>query len=158
MKIVIVNKADLSVASHYDADAPQQSNYGGPWGDPKQFAHVAVPNEIDARAVKAVLVPQQGEIGDIDYQEESVNLEVDPDKMPAIREEKLKKIRELREPRLARVDQLVNVAVLEAWAAPEREALRDYRLALLNVTEVYKANMTLLDAINPSDVVFPEEP
>ena len=50
MKIAIVNKETLEVASWYDADAPAQSSYGGPWGDPKQTAHVAV-SGMDSRAV-----------------------------------------------------------------------------------------------------------
>lgn len=52
MKVAILKKSDLSVASIYDAAQPMQHQYGGPWGDPGQFMHVAVPSDIDARAAE----------------------------------------------------------------------------------------------------------
>lgn len=70
MKIVVLNKSDLSVATHYDADAPNQSMYGGPWGNPDQTVHVAIPAEIDYRAAEyawdgdTVVVSENSELAD----------------------------------------------------------------------------------------------
>lgn len=52
MKIVILNRSNLSVANKYGADAPNQGQYGGPWGDPSVTIHVAIPSEIDDRAAE----------------------------------------------------------------------------------------------------------
>ena len=62
MKVVILNKADLSVVSTYDADAPNQSKYGGPWGDPSQTIHVGIPEGVDARAAQFAL-EEDGSVG-----------------------------------------------------------------------------------------------
>ena len=50
MKIAIVDKSDLSVASWYEADQPNQSNYGGPWGNPSLTVHIGI-GTMDQRAV-----------------------------------------------------------------------------------------------------------
>lgn len=48
MKIIlIIDKANLVVASNYIAPEPQQSAFGGPWGQPDQFAHVELPEGMD---------------------------------------------------------------------------------------------------------------
>lgn len=70
-------------------------------------------------------------------------------------EENLNKLRELRKEKLARLDQLVNIAFLNSWTAAEKTELKDYRNALLNITEPYKTG-TLLNDLN--DVVWPTEP
>jgi hypothetical protein len=58
MKILIVNKSDLSIASKYDADAPSQHIYGGPWGDPNQTEHIICSPLLDADCV--VIVEENG--------------------------------------------------------------------------------------------------
>ena len=55
MKIAIINKADLKVQTWYDDAAPNQAKYGGPWGDPKQTAHIGLEEGMDQRAVEFVL-------------------------------------------------------------------------------------------------------
>ena len=50
-KIAIVSKSDFSLASSYDADAPMQANYGGPWGRPSEFAHVVIPDGENIHAI-----------------------------------------------------------------------------------------------------------
>lgn len=52
MKIAILNRSDLSVASFYDADAPNQASYGGRWADPTQTIHVEIPEEINHLAAE----------------------------------------------------------------------------------------------------------
>ena len=54
MKILIVNKSDLSIASKYDADAPNQALYGGPWGDASQTEHILCSPALDANCVKVI--------------------------------------------------------------------------------------------------------
>ena len=44
--ILIINKSTLEVASWYDGEA-NQAAYGGPWGDPNQFAHMELPEGMD---------------------------------------------------------------------------------------------------------------
>lgn len=150
MKILIVNKADLSIASKYDAAEPNQSNYGGPWCDSNVCAHIAIPEEMDADCVA------------VEMQEDEMVVVIDAAKASAklskVRKDKLKELRKQREPKLAKVDQLVNIAVLDAWTAPEKAELKAYRLALLNMTEVYKADMSLIDALDVSAIEFPIEP
>jgi hypothetical protein len=146
MKILIVSKADASIASQYEADAPNQAAYGGPWGDWMQFEHVAVPEEMDANCVGAVL--ENGQIV----------LQIDQNKLNAVREGKLEQIRKLREPKLANVDRLVNVAVLNSWTSTEKAEIKTYRDALLDMTEPYKADMSLLDDLDLNSLQFPEEP
>ncbi len=55
MKVIIVNKSNLSIASTYEASEPKQSSYGGPWGDPSQTMHVEVPAGMDSRALELAL-------------------------------------------------------------------------------------------------------
>lgn len=52
MKIAILKRSDLSVQTIYEASAPNQAAYGGPWGDDRQTIHVAIPNSIEARAAE----------------------------------------------------------------------------------------------------------
>lgn len=59
MKVGIFSKADGSLASHYEGDAPNQANYGGPWGDPDQTVHLEIPGSMDARCVSATLIPEK---------------------------------------------------------------------------------------------------
>lgn len=47
MKILIVNNNDLSVVNWYEADAPNQNNFGGPWGRPEQTTHIVCSPSID---------------------------------------------------------------------------------------------------------------
>lgn len=75
-----------------------------------------------------------------------------------LRESKLEEIRDIRSPKLAKVDLLCNLALLNSWTGSEKIELRDYRLALLNITEPYKADMSLLDDLDISDIEWPSEP
>lgn len=51
MKIAILDKETLAVQSWYDADAPSQSKYGGPWGNPGVTIHIGIDAGMDSRAV-----------------------------------------------------------------------------------------------------------
>lgn len=50
MKIAILDKETLAIQSWYDAAAPSQASYGGPWGDSRKTIHVALDPEMDFRA------------------------------------------------------------------------------------------------------------
>jgi len=58
-KILIVDKVSKAIATKYDADAPNQGSYGGPWGNPSMFDHIEVPAELDHEVVK---VDEDGEV------------------------------------------------------------------------------------------------
>jgi len=146
MKVLIVNNVDLSIASKYDADAPSQSNYGGPWGSSMFTSHVICPEELDSDCVKAEM--QDDEII-IVADEAKVAI-----KLQSQRNLKLEQIRRLRDEKLIKVDRLVNIAVLDAWTTTEKNELKTYRQALLDITEPYKADMSLLD----NDIEWPIEP
>jgi hypothetical protein len=95
---------------------------------------------------------------------ETSELEIVPDadkvaaKLQSSREEKLQELRKIRDEKLLRVDVLVNLAVLYSWTASEKTELRNYRQALLDVTEDYKDDMHLLDDLEISAIQWPEEP
>lgn len=46
MKIAIINLADESCACTYEDSAPNQSKYGGPWGDPSHTIHLQIPDGV----------------------------------------------------------------------------------------------------------------
>jgi len=51
MKIAIVDRETLQVLSTYEGSTPNQANYGGPWGNPTATIHIAIPADMDPRAV-----------------------------------------------------------------------------------------------------------
>lgn len=75
-----------------------------------------------------------------------------------LQEAKLNQIRSLRAPKLARVDQLINVAYLNSWTSTEKTELRNYRKNLLEITDEYKEDPSLLDNLDVSQIVWPTEP
>jgi len=46
-KIAIVKKNSLKIESMYEADAPKQRTYAGPWGDATQCSHMLVPTTLE---------------------------------------------------------------------------------------------------------------
>lgn len=74
------------------------------------------------------------------------------------RDAKMLQIREIRNTKLSRVDQLVNIAFLNAWTAAEKTELKNYRSNLLNITEQYKTSPSLLDNLDVLQISWPTEP
>lgn len=148
--ILIVDKISLNIQTRYQAEQPNQSQYGGPWGDPSQTVHLEVPDNIDADCAVAIMENEEIVV--------SENLEKKAEKLEQARQAKLDKIRKLREPKLQRVDQLVNIAVLDAWTASEKTELKNYRNMLLNITNGLKDNNEALDALDVEAMLWPEEP
>lgn len=150
MKIAIVNKQDLSIASWYEADADDQGRYGGPWGQPEQFAHVELASG-DPRAMKAVLIEAIEADPEaeppVEAEAERIELQADEDLEDAAAEQDLEALRSQRNLRLEACDwtQLpdspLSVEDKALWSA-YRQELRD----LPENTE---------DALNPE---WPEQP
>lgn len=148
--ILIVDKVSLQVQSRYQAQQSKQESYGGPWGSPEATVHLEVPEGLDADCVSISLV------GDEYVVEQDANKT--EAKLQLSRQMKLEEIRKLRGPKLSRVDQLVNIAVLYSWTAADKTELKNYRKALLDITEPYKEDPFLLDDLNPASIAWPTEP
>lgn len=56
--ILIIDKNSLAISSHYEGEA-NQSRYGGPWGDPAQFAHMEMPEGLDRDCLSLSLVDDE---------------------------------------------------------------------------------------------------
>lgn len=153
-KIAIVMKEDLSIASKYDEEQPNQAAYGGPWGNASQSIHLLIPAELDAECIKAEEV--EGEIQLIE------DADLKSAKVQAGRDQKLALLRSLREPKLKSLDVKINELALGLRS--DLTELKAYRSALLQLTNDYKyANddskgKAALDAYadDLSDFVWPE--
>jgi len=54
MRFAIQDRETGAVEATYEADAPRQDEYGGPWGDPAKFEHVEhVAGVAERRALQA---------------------------------------------------------------------------------------------------------
>ena len=91
--IAIVILSNLSIAHCYQADAPQQSTFGGPWGRPSESTHVIVPIGFNISTIKA----EKNEDGDIIIVE-------DPVKKTQLEEQLWHSFRQERNKRLADCD------------------------------------------------------
>ena len=119
MKIMIVNKSDYSTATKYDADEPNEAAYGGPWGNPSQYSHLACPEELDHE----VAIAQDDGNGGIE-------LVADSGKEAAKLAAQWAKLRSDRNGRLLACDHTqlsdapMDQTTKDAWAT-HRQALRD---------------------------------
>ena len=137
MKILIVNKSDLSIACKYDADAPNQALYGGPWGDANITEHILCSPSLDADCVKAVRDEETG----------ILSAELDNDLVATKLERTWTSMRAQRDAKLAACDWTVladsplNTTDKNAWKA--------YRTELRDLPE---------NTEDPSAPVWPSEP
>ena len=106
MKVVILKRSDLSVMGYYDASAPNQLGYGGPFGDSLQTIHVGISNSLDYRACS------------FNWNEDGVSVNISEDA-------------ELKA-RLAAADQLVQVQIAIARATAFGQGLMN-KFAAQNV-------------------------
>lgn len=146
MKILIINKESKQIESSYEESSSNQSKFGGPWGDSSLYSHIALPENVQLEAAQCN--------EDFSISEDSIKKQAYIDQQ---RLNKLDQLRAIRDEKLKRVDQLINVAFLDAWTAGEKLELRDYRDSLLNITESYKADMSLCDALDMNTIVWPIE-
>jgi hypothetical protein len=142
MKIAIVNKQDLSIASWYDDESANQGKYGGPWGSPEQFAHLELASG-DPRKMKAVLIPADEE----NNIPEHLELELDAALEAAAAEQDMNQLRSQRNAKLSLCDWTqvadapLSVEQKAAWAA--------YRQDLRDLPE---------NTVDPSNPSWPSEP
>lgn len=142
-KIAIVMRDSMSVASVYEADAPQQHRYGGPWGRAEEALHLMVPEGMDADCVEAVLVPESGVPGEEGYVAEHYELQEDVDKVAAKtqrqRDAKLAELRKQRDVKLGVADnQLKKHVDADPNAVAIEADWKTYRIALRDITSSYK--------------------
>jgi hypothetical protein len=62
MKILIIKKEDGAIQSVYEADAPSQESYGGPWGDANFCEHIALPEGMQEDCLDISIDEETGEI------------------------------------------------------------------------------------------------
>jgi hypothetical protein len=122
--------------------------------DPSQFLPegATLLNEVDREAMPDTARK------DLWTNDGSGNAEIKTaDLTAAEREEKLQAIRDHREPLLQEADIQINILI---DADGDATAWKTYRQALRDVTETYKADMSLLDAIVDveSDITWPIKP
>lgn len=135
MLILIVNKSDLSIAHRYEADAPRQLDFGGPWGSSEQTTHIICSPAYDPECVS--IEDQNGVLVAI----------LDENKVEAKKQLLWQKFRSDRDMKLAKCDWTqmpdspLNATDRAAWAA-YRQELRD----LPEQTE------------DPANPVWPSEP
>lgn len=122
-------------------------------------AHIC--NPYSGVQYERIEIPQEIEMEDAGVDENLAVVEDQDRKAVRLlreRNAKLDGLRSLREPKLKRCDQLVNIAYLNSWTSTEKTELKNYRLALLDITEPYKADMSLLDSLDLAAIEWPTEP
>lgn len=136
MKVAIVIIETLHIPCIYDADAPQQSSYGGEWGDPEISLHIEIPSDFDPEEIKAI----KSEDG-------SITLIQDPSKVQAKLDLAWADLRARRNQLLAACDwtQLVDTHMSQ----DRKEAWAEYRQALRDLPET---------ATDPTQVNWPLDP
>lgn len=118
MKILIVDKQNLTVLNWYEADAPDQKRFGGSWGRPEETAHVVCSPSIDPDC--AGVEDQSGVLVAV----------LDENKLEAKQAMLWETLRNLRDAKLASCDWTqitdapLNTQDKAAWAA-YRQELRD---------------------------------
>jgi Phage tail assembly chaperone protein len=118
--VAIINLSTDAIEHIYEAEAPNQAQFGGPWGRPSQTVHVALPEGLDKDVAGAVK-----------QQDGSYVLGIDQDKYAAKEERKWKDMRTERNARLTKCDwtQLSDAPLTaekkQAWMA-YRQELRDF--------------------------------
>lgn len=143
----IINKQTLQIEFSYEALEASPARYKHAW-NPLEHLHTELPNGMLLGAVQIDSI----EGNEVQISENSVKkIEV----IAANRLYNLNSLRAQRDEKLKRVDQLVNIAFLNSWTAGEKTELKNYRQELLNITEPYKADMSLCDSMN---VEWPLEP
>lgn len=130
--ICVVERASLRVAYIYEAEAPTQSIFGGPWGNPVECLHMIAPDGLKRETVRAVRLPLP--VDAPEGAEAEIALEADPAKVQEQIDLRWSQLRQERNVRLSASDwtQLADVQMSEekklAWAA--------YRAALRNLPSV----------------------
>lgn len=142
----------MEVVANYSSESVNLSAFGGQLARVDIYDHVECPQNVDPTCASASWDAENSE-----YLVTANPAKVSA-KLDAARNQKLNIIRAKRSEKLARVDSLVNVAFLNSWTATEKTELKDYRQALLDITEPFKADMSSLDSLNVESISWPTEP
>lgn len=150
-KIAIVDINTLEVALWYDGDTPNQSAYGGEYGDKEKTVHLKL-DSGDHLKMGAKIVGNNIVLAE-DETKKSIILQAE-------RDSKLSKLRSLREEKLAKMEIMARLVVLRDLNL--KTEVDTYRTALLEVTDDYKeidgSGNSDLDtfALDMADFTFPE--
>jgi hypothetical protein len=112
------------------------------WGKPGYFFEVS-----------PIIINEDGSITEATY--ELIPAEYTVEQTDITNEYKLNKIRELRKPLMDEADILVNIAYDKTSGIA---VVKAYRQALRDCTNDVKADMSLLDEMEPADFEFPAKP
>ena len=121
MKVVIIIIETLRIVFMYEADAPNQSSYGGEWGSPQVTVHLEVPEGLDPQCLTATR-DDSGEI----------TLVSDPTKLAQKTADQWTQVRSQQRQKLYESDWTCSVTDYEVPNKPEwvqyRAQLRDVTL------------------------------
>jgi len=146
---VIYDNNSQSIVARIQAESAEM--ICNPYSSPN-FQRIEIPENINPQDASVQLNEQSQQL------ETVVDQSLQDARILSERESKLNQLRNQRSTKLVRCDQLVNIAFLNAWTAGEKLELKNYRLALLDVTETFKADMSLVDALDLNSFVWPTEP
>lgn len=129
------------------------------WGKPQRVVRVLEGEFLPSseNLEEAVSSVEGTDEFDRNYIDHSFDAEYTIEQSDITTEINIEKLRAIREPKLKRCDQLINIAFLNAWTASEKTELKNYRQALLDITEPYKTNTQLSDE-ELNSFVWPTEP
>ena len=129
MFVAIVSLDSLSIDDIYISDNPKQIEYGGPWGDPLQYVHIAIPPPLTPGNIKAIKL------------DEKVTLVEDEQKTNQLIQKQWEDLRMERDKRLSKTDwtQLADVSL----SVEMKERYRTYRQRLRDLPS------TTTDPLNP---------
>lgn len=144
---LIINKQTLAIEFSYEASAASPTKYKHAW-NPLENLHAELPEGVALAAAQVDSI--NGNEAEISENSTKKN-----ELIASQRNAALNGLRAERDEKLKRVDQLINIAFLNSWSGPEKTELKNYRQELLDITEPFKADMSLCDNIN---VEWPEEP
>lgn len=113
-------------------------------------------NVFEMHSINGFIPPGYTEVSAEDS--EAAEASIASQKLSEARAAKLEEVRNARKPKLKRVDVLMNIAYLNSWTGPEKTQLKDYRQALLDITESYKDDAATLDSLDVSAIEWPVEP
>lgn len=149
---ILVNKQTMEVVANYSSESVNLSKFGGQLSRVDIYDHVECPEGVDPESAS---VSWDSDLSEYVVSTDAVKA---ASKLEEARNQKLNIIRSKRSEKLVRVDQLVNVAFLNSWTAGEKTELKNYRQALLDITESYKNDMPSLDSLDVNSIVWPAEP
>jgi vacuolar-type H+-ATPase subunit H len=141
---IIIKKDDLSIQDSYEAEVKNESsaNRSHLLAEPR-CAHVEMPEGADIDCLVAALVPESGDEFEPDYMPEHYAVEEDSDKVTEkLQNTRNSKLAILRQKRDEAIDDADNELKKhyddDPNAVATTEDMRNYRIALRNLTDAYR--------------------